>query len=100
METLFDERQNVGITIGLGVNDTIGMKADLHQGRCEQIAPGQAPEHRPLEASGNPGREERGGPGKFRCWAMLDHLVQGSERKPSSRQMPVERRHAKGQGFA
>ena len=61
MEALFDERQNVGITIGLGVNDTIRMKADLHEARSKQIAPGQAPEHRPFEASGNPGREERGG---------------------------------------
>ena len=100
MEALFDERQNVGITIGLGVNDTIRMKANLHQARSKQIAPGQAPEHRSFEAGGNPSREERGGPGKLRCWPMLDHLVQGSEGKPSSRQMPVERRDAKGQGLA
>ena len=66
MEALFDERQDVGITAGLGVNDTIRMKADLHEARRKQIAPGQAPEHRPFEAGGNPGREERGGSGKLR----------------------------------
>ena len=100
MKAVFDERQNVGITAGLGVNDTIRMKANLHKGRCEQIAPGQAPEHRSFEPGGNPSRKERGGPGKLRCGPMLDHLVQGSERKPSSRQMPVEGRDAKGQGLA
>jgi len=60
MEALFDERQNVGITAGLGVNDTIRMKANLHQARCEQIAPSQAPEHRPFETGGDASGEERG----------------------------------------
>jgi hypothetical protein len=100
MEAFFDERQDVGITAGLGINDTIRMKADLDEARGEQIAPGQAPEHRPFETSSNPGREERGGSGKFRSGAFLDHLVQGSESKSSPGQVPVEHQDAKGQGFA
>ena len=65
MKALFDERQNIGITAGLGVNDTIRMKADLHEAGRKQIASGQAPEHRAFEASSNPGCEERGGSGKL-----------------------------------
>ncbi len=100
MKALFDERQDIGITAGLGVNDTIRMQADLHETRRKQIAPGQAPEHRPFEAGSNPGREERGSSGKFRSGSLLDHLVQRSKGKPLAGQMPVERRDAEGQGLA
>ncbi len=100
MEALFDEGQGIGITAGLGVNDTIRMKADLHQARCEQIAPGQAPEHRAFEAGGNPGCEQRDGSSELRSGSFLDHLVQGSKGKPSPGQVPVEHRDAKGQGLA
>ena len=41
MKALFDGRQDIGITAGLGINDTIRMKADLHETRRKQIAPGQ-----------------------------------------------------------
>ncbi len=100
MKALFNEGQDVGITASLGVDDTIRMQANLHEARRKQIAPGQAPEHRSLEASSNPGCEERGGSGKFRGGPFLDHLVQRSEGKPSPGQVPVQRRDAKGQGLA
>ena len=75
-QAFLDERQDVPLAAGLGIDDPVRVQASAQEARSEEIPPGQAPEHRTLEAGRNPGGEERRAAGELGGEPRFDHLVQ------------------------
>jgi len=96
-QAFLDERQNLPFALGFGIDHPIGMQAGTKQSGGEQVATRQAPEHRSLEAGGDPGGEQGRAAGKLGSRSRLDHLVQSASGEAASRQVAVEGFEAKGQ---
>ncbi len=75
-QAFLDQRQDLSLALGFGIDDAIGMQAGAQETGRKQIAAAQAPEHWPLETGRNPRGEERGAAGELGGEARLDHLVQ------------------------
>ena len=89
-KTLFDGRQDFGLSSRLGVDDAIGMKADGGKRRGEEVTALQAPQHRPFQAGEEAGREESNARAMLTRNAGFHELVNGSEGKPIARQVLVD----------
>ncbi len=96
-QALFHGAQHVALMKGLGVDDTIGVQARIHETGSEQIAPAEAPENRALQARGDAGGEEGRRAGKLGGRTGLDHLVQGPEGKAALGQMLIDGSNGEGQ---
>jgi hypothetical protein len=92
-QTLLHGREHVGLAPRLSKDEAVGMQADGCEARREQVAPLQAPEHRPFEASGDAGGEEHGRGCHIVGGSRLKDLVHSSTMKAGCRQMAVEHRH-------
>ncbi len=88
-------QQHICIASGFDMNHAVGMESGQVQCRCEQVAPAQAPENRPLD----PGKDA----GEKHCRAGIvgkvgasRNLVECSGGKTATGQMAVDRLQAKG----
>lgn len=90
-QAFLDRGQERGLLAGLDIDDAIGMQPRLGQSGGEQVAPGQAPQHRALEPRRDPGSEQSCGRPMNRPVATAGHLVQRAERQAAARQTPVDR---------
>lgn len=89
-QPLLDERQDLPLAFGFGVDHPVRVQASPKEARREQVPACQAPEHGTLESGGNPCREERRAAGELRGKTGLDHLVQRASREAASRQMIID----------
>ena len=96
-QALFHSGQHVALMKGLGVDDTIGVQARIHETGSEQVAPAEAPENRALQARGDAGGEEGGRASELGGMPGLDDLVQRPAREAAARQMIIDRCDAEGQ---
>jgi len=96
-QALLDQRQNLALALGFGIDDPVGMKAGAQQPRSEQVATGQAPEDGAFEAGRNPSGEQGCASSELGGVTRLDHLMKNASGEATSRQVAIECLEAKGQ---
>src|SRR5215204_6190563 len=96
-KTLFDGREDFGLSAGLGIDNAIRMKAYGSERRGEEVVALQAPQHRPLQAGEDAGCEESGTRAMLARHARFHELVNGPESEPVARQVLVDGRYPEGQ---
>jgi hypothetical protein len=89
-KTLFDGRQDFGLSSCLGVDDAIRMKADGGKRRGEEVTALQAPQNWALQAREDAGREQSSACAMLARSAGSHELVNGPEGEPIPRQVLVE----------
>lgn len=99
-QALLHDGQHIGFAKGLGIDDPVRMQSRIHQSGGKQIAPAEAPEHRPLETGGNAGDKEGRRASEFGGRSGLDHLMQGPKGKPSPGEPLIDGSNGEGQGAA
>lgn len=83
----------------LGIDHPVRMQACPREARGEQVPPCQAPEHRPVEASGNACGEQSGAAGELRSHARLDQFMQRAAGQTAAWKMVVNVSDTEGQGL-
>lgn len=96
-QALLHGAEDCRFVTGLGEDHALGRQAGLGQGRREEIALAQAPEHWSVGARENTGREARGGGAVQGALRAASDLVQRAHRQPMARQTPIDRVHAERQ---
>lgn len=91
-QAFLDRRHHGGFLPGLDIDDPVGMKSRLRQGRSEQVATGQAPQHRTVDARGDARREQGGRSAVDRAVASAGQFMQRTQRQSAARQSLVDLR--------
>ncbi len=96
-QALLHGAENRRFVAGLGEDHALGRQAGLGQGRREEIALAQAPEHWSVGARENTGREARRSGAVQRALRAAGDLMQRAHRQPMSRETLIDRAHTERQ---
>jgi len=98
-QAFLDERQDLPLALCLGIDHPVRMQARAQEPRGEQIPAGQAPEDGSLEPGRDACGEQGGAAGELGGEPGLDHLVEGTPGKATSRQVAIHVLKTEQQGF-
>lgn len=96
-QPLLHHRQHQVIAAGFCKDHPVGMQPAPGQRRAIEIAPTQAPQHRPFQPRQHARDEQRRHRGSSEVGCRADHLMQRPQRQPAPRQAAVEREEAERQ---
>ncbi len=92
--------QHGSVVPGLDMDHPVGRKTRLFETGREQILLRDAPEHLSFRPRGDPGGEAGRGRAVHGAIAATGHLMQATERQPTTRQPAIQQRQAEGKDFA